>query len=366
MHFSVFLTTRSAGPAEDAPVIRAMTEHAVDAERNGFDAVFLPDHHFTGYSPPASDPMMFAAYLAGRLERMRFGFSVQTVPLHHPVRFAERLALLDQLTHGKILVGVGSGTTPEEMIGFGVDFTEASELSRSNLEIVERLWAKQPDDDPVVFDNGRYRGTVVSRIVPVPYTRPRPTMMSVAARPSSVERAARFAQPAFIPTFTPPVLAGLDPVSHVKSHFADYQTALLAAGHPDEVVTHALEWTSVSFQFVHLAETEERAREELDRLVDEYQAAVEREHVANKKAETIGNVRLRDAPDARTEEWKRTWCLWGTPESVTEQLRRYREIGIGNVLGGFMGGPLTPFRAAMTAQAMELFGRDVIPAFRDR
>ena len=79
---------------------------------------------------------------------MYFGFSVQTVPLHHPVRFAERLALLDQLTDGRLLVGVGSGTTPEESIGFGVKFQETSRVSVENLEIIEKLWRKKPEDAP--------------------------------------------------------------------------------------------------------------------------------------------------------------------------------------------------------------------------
>ncbi|MCQ7029673.1 LLM class flavin-dependent oxidoreductase, partial [Escherichia coli] len=93
--------------------------------------------------PVASDPMMFAAYLAGQLKKVHFGFSVTSVPLHSPVRFAERVNILDQLTEGRLLVGVGSGTTPEEMIGFGVNYKEASAIAEANLAIAEKLWAKQ-------------------------------------------------------------------------------------------------------------------------------------------------------------------------------------------------------------------------------
>ena len=231
MHFSTFLTTRSTGPADDRPVMQAMVEHAKVAEQGGFDAVFLPDHHFTGYAPPASDPFMFAAYLAGQLPRLHYGFSVQTIALHHPVRFAERLAMLDQLTDGKILVGIGSGTTPEEMIGFGVTFADSKTLSNDNLEIAERLWAKKPGDPPVEFDNGQYKGAVVSRIVPTPYTLPEPRTMSVAARPSSVERAARKAQPAFILAFDPPKIDTGDAIGFVTKNFAAYRQALESAGH---------------------------------------------------------------------------------------------------------------------------------------
>ena len=143
MHFSLFLTTRSTDPSQDRAIMHAMIEHAKEGERLGFEAIFQPDHHFTGYAPQSSDPFMFAAYLAGQLKSMHFGFSVQTVPLHHPVRFAERLALLDQLTDGRLLVGVGSGTTPEESIGFGVNFQDTSRISVENLEIIEKLWRKK-------------------------------------------------------------------------------------------------------------------------------------------------------------------------------------------------------------------------------
>jgi alkanesulfonate monooxygenase SsuD/methylene tetrahydromethanopterin reductase-like flavin-dependent oxidoreductase (luciferase family) len=364
MRFSVFLTARSTRPAEDRPVMLEMAEHAVRAEELGFAAVFLPDHHFTGYAPPASEPMMFAAYLAAKLQRAYLGFSVQTVPLHHPVRFAERLALLDQLTTGKMLVGVGSGTTPEESIGFGVNFKDTSRISQENLAIVEQLWAKQPDDDPVVFDTGHYKGAVVSRIVPEPYTKPEPRMMSVAMRPASIERAAIKAQPAFIPAFTPPDLGPMNPFEHFARYFTAYRSALEAAGHPDEVVRDCLSWTTHTYQFVHVADSDERAREELEYILGRYQECIDREHVANKRAEQISDVDIAPAPDARNEGFIRTWCLYGSPDTVAEKLRPYADLGVGNVLFSFTGGPLDERRRKLTEQAMTLFAAEVMPRFR--
>jgi alkanesulfonate monooxygenase SsuD/methylene tetrahydromethanopterin reductase-like flavin-dependent oxidoreductase (luciferase family) len=361
MHYSAFLTTRSAGPEDDRAVIDALTEHAKDAVRRGFDAVFLPDHHFTGYAPPASDPMMYACYLAGQLPETYFGFSVQTVALHHPVRFAERLSLIDQLTRGKILVGLGSGTTPEEMIGLGVKFQDSRELAASNLEIADQLWAKRTADEPVSFENSRYSGDVVSRIVPAPYQGEKPQMMSVAMSPSSVERAAREGQPAFIMTFTPPVLDSTNPREHVEQSFNRYKEALLSYDHPQEVIDKALEWTTVSFQYVHVAPTDEQADEELGFLLSEYQEAVEREHAANKKAENISGVQLQDPPTANSEGWKKTWGLYGSPETVAADIRFYRDLGIGNILGGFLGGPLTPERERLSRQALDLFETEVMP-----
>lgn len=364
MHFSTFLTTRSTGPADDRPVMQAMVEHAKIAEQGGFDAVFLPDHHFTGYAPPASDPFMFASYLAGQLPRLHYGFSVQTIALHHPVRFAERLAMLDQLTDGKILVGIGSGTTPEEMIGFGVTFADSKTLSNDNMEIAERLWAKKPGDPPVEFDNGQYKGAVVSRIVPAPYTMPEPRTMSVAARPSSVERAARKAQPAFILAFDPPHIDTGDAIGFVTKNFTAYRQALESAGHSQEKIDAALEWTTHSYQHVVVADTDEQAEADLDLMLQEYQRTVEREYIANKAAEAILGIDLRAAPDARTQGYKDTWCLAGSPDTVIGHLQEFKDLGIGNVLGAFMGGPLTPERRRVTDKTMQLFSEKVIPALR--
>lgn len=364
MHFSVFLNGRATSPEQDRFVMHANIAHATRAEELGFDAVFLPDHHFTGYAPMASDPFLFAGYLAGTLKKLHFGFSVTTVPLHHPVRFVERINILDQLTDGKILVGIGSGTTPEEMIGFGVNYKETGRISEENLAIAEQLWAKQMDDAPVMFDTGHYKGAVIQRIAPVPYQQRHPRLMPVAMKESSARRAAENGWPAFIPAFTPPKIGGTEPFSHVLKYFTVYRDLLLAAGHSDEVVKSALSWSTHTYQCVHLAPTDDQAREEVEIILKAYQAAIERELVYNKRAEEISDAKIHPAPDALSEDWIGTWCLYGSPETVAEHLRPYAELGIGNILGGYTTGPLTEQRLKFANQSLDLMAREVMPQFR--
>ena len=64
MRFSVFLNARALGPEDDRKLMQAMEAHALRAGGLGFEAIFLPDHHFTGYMPMASDSFIFAGYLA--------------------------------------------------------------------------------------------------------------------------------------------------------------------------------------------------------------------------------------------------------------------------------------------------------------
>lgn len=367
MRFSVFLNARTTGPDGDRALMHDLIDHATRAEALGFDAIFLPDHHFTGYMPMASDPMMFAAYLAGTLKKIHFGFSVTSVPLHSPVRFAERVNILDQLTDGRLLVGVGSGTTPEEMIGFGVDYKDASRISDENLAIAEKLWAKTPEDPAVTFENGPYKGQVLQRIAPAAYTNGHARLMPVAMKEASARRAAENGWPAFIPAFTPPNIGGLEPLTHVKKYFEAYKAMLLAAGHEQAVIDDALSWTTHTYQCVHIAETDARARAELEEILTDYQAAVDREKAFNDRAEeSAANKKTDQTPQALTEDWIATWCLYGSPETVVEHLRPYAELGIGNILCGTTTGPLTAKRRAYAEQTLDLMASQVMPHFQDQ
>ena len=244
MRFSVFLNARSLGPEDDRRLMKDLEAHALKAGALGFDAIFQPDHHFNGYMPSASDSFMFASYLAAKMPQMHFGFSVVSVPLHHPVRFVERINILDQLTGGKLLVGIGSGTTPEEMIGFGVNYKDAGAISEQNLALAEALWAKRMEDPAVEIDNGPHQGRVLQRIAPVAYTPGHARLMPVAMKEASARRAAVNGWPAYIPAFTPPQIGGTEPFKHVKKYFDTYRAMLDEAGHSAEAIAAALDWTT--------------------------------------------------------------------------------------------------------------------------
>ncbi|MBO9723995.1 MAG: LLM class flavin-dependent oxidoreductase [Novosphingobium sp.] len=366
MRFSVFLNARSMGAAEDRKLMQDLEAHALKAGELGFDAIFMPDHHFNGYMPVASDSFMFASYLAAKLPEMHFGFSVVSVPLHHPVRFVERINILDQLTGGKLLVGVGSGTTPEEMIGFGVNYQDSKDISDRNLAIAEALWAKVMEDPAIEIDNGPHKGRVLQRIAPAPYTAGHAPLMPVAMKEASARRAAENGWPAFIPAFTPPQIGGTEPYRHVAKFFGIYKNYLLEAGHSEEVVARALSWTTHTYQVVHVAETDEQAREELEVILRAYQAAVERENEFNRRAESdSANTKTDRTPNALTDDWIGTWCLYGSPDTVIEHLKPYQDLGIGNILCGTTTGPLTDERLRLGNQTLNLLSSKVMPALKN-
>lgn len=365
MRFSVFLNARSMDAADDRQLIKDLESHSLRAAGRGFEAIFLPDHHFNGYMPVASDSFMFASYLAAKLPDMHFGFSVVSVPLHHPVRFVERINILDQLTNGKLMVGVGSGTTPEEMIGFGVNYKESKDISDKNLEIAEALWSKGLEDPAIEISNGPHRGRVIQRIAPAPYSSGHAPLMPVAMKEASARRAAVNGWPAFIPAFTPPKIGGTEPFVHVEKYFGIYKSLLLEAGHSAEVVAKALSWTTHTYQVVHVAETDDQAREELEVILRAYQDAVDRENAFNRRAEADdANKKSDSTPIALTEDWIATWCLYGSPDTVIEHLKPYEDLGIGNILCGTTTGPLTDERLRLGNQTLDLMSAKVMPAFK--
>jgi alkanesulfonate monooxygenase SsuD/methylene tetrahydromethanopterin reductase-like flavin-dependent oxidoreductase (luciferase family) len=113
MRFGWLTLSLSPAPEEDAQRIDQQIEQVLFAERLGFGDVWLTEHYFTGESV-YNDALLFASAVAIRTERIRIGFAVLQLPFHHPVRLAVQLALLDNLSKGRINVGVGKGTVYNE------------------------------------------------------------------------------------------------------------------------------------------------------------------------------------------------------------------------------------------------------------
>ncbi len=179
-----------------------------------------------------------------------------------------------------------------------------------------------------------------------------------------MRRAAENGWPAFIPAFTPPQIGGTEPMKHVRKYFGAYRTALEAAGHSAEVVAHALSWSTHTYQCVHVAESDDQARDELHEILTAYQNAVEREAEFNARAESDqANRKTDNTPNALSEDWIGTWTLYGSAKTVREKLAPYAALGIGNILCGTMTGPLTERRLALSDQTTRLMSREVIPHF---
>src|ERR1700757_3040271 len=181
MRFGWPTLSLSPSPEEDAARIDQQIEQVRFAERLGFGDVWLTEHYFTGESV-YNDALMFASALAMRTERIRIGFAVVQLPFHHPVRLAVQLALLDNLSRGRIDVGVGKGTiyNEYEFVGHGLRSGDNRERLEEAVDIIGRLWGGGP-----VTYSGKYFQVQVPQLRPRPVQRPH---LPLAMSPGGGER----------------------------------------------------------------------------------------------------------------------------------------------------------------------------------
>src|SRR6266850_982301 len=119
---------------------REILDQIAWGENNGFDDVWLSEHHFIedGYLPSI---LPAAAAIAARTNRIRIASGVLLMPLHNPIRLAEDIATVDVISGGRFELGVGIGFKREEFSGFGVSSKERGARTDQSLEIIRRSLA---------------------------------------------------------------------------------------------------------------------------------------------------------------------------------------------------------------------------------
>lgn len=172
-----------------APFHRAGTNPTLALQRDlqfiehldalGFDEVWLGEHHSAG-SEIISSPEVFIAAAAERAKRIRFGTGVISLSYHNPLWVADRLMLLDHLTHGRIIGGVGPGSLPSDSSMIGLT-PPTPELLETNLDIVVRLLAGR---------RSALKRPPISSSTPSCSLRPTPTVGSHCPSPPSHRRRA--------------------------------------------------------------------------------------------------------------------------------------------------------------------------------
>src|SRR5579884_3708569 len=140
LRFGIFLAPFH--PAGENPTLALhrdlrLIEHL---DHLGYDEAWIGEHHSAG-SEIISSPEIFIAAAAERAKRIRFGTGVISLAYHNPLWVADRLMLLDHLTHGRIIGGVGPGSLPSDSSMIGLTPTDTRELLETNLDIVVRLLA---------------------------------------------------------------------------------------------------------------------------------------------------------------------------------------------------------------------------------
>ena len=220
-----------------------------------FHDVWLTEHYFTGESV-YNDALTFASALAMRTERVRIGFAVVQMPFHHPVRLAVQLALLDNLSKGRIDVGIGKGTiyNEYEFVGHGLRSDDSRARMEEALEILQRAWREAP----MVYE-GKYYKVNVPEIRPRPVQQPAPPLWRSAISPGSFTECGRLGIP---------ILTARLPVSAIKDRWALYEAGLDEGGH-DAATREKLLAQTALWRNVYVADSDAQAEDELAGLLQQ-------------------------------------------------------------------------------------------------
>lgn len=159
-------------------------EQCALADKVGFDNLWFVEHHFlTGFSGSPCPEVMFGA-LSQITKRIRIGFGVCILPYHHPVRVAERVALLDQLTDGRIEVGTGRSNAYEQT-GLGIDPRETRARWEESITMLPKIW----QSDEFSYE-GNFWKVPARRVLPKPFQKPHPRLYLACTQTDSFNVAA--------------------------------------------------------------------------------------------------------------------------------------------------------------------------------
>jgi alkanesulfonate monooxygenase SsuD/methylene tetrahydromethanopterin reductase-like flavin-dependent oxidoreductase (luciferase family) len=354
MQFGWLTLQMSPSPEQDGQRIGEMIEQVVACEKLGFSDVWLTEHYFTGESV-YNDSLMFAAALAMKTERIRLGFAVVQTPFHHPVQLAVQLALLDNLSNGRIDVGIGKGTVYNEyeFVGYGLRSTDSRERMEEAVEILERAWT----ESPLTFE-GKFHKLHIPAIRPKPVQQPGPPLWRSVISPGSFTECGKLGLP---------ILTARLPVNRIKERWQIYADAIDAGGHAAEKKKRLLEQSAL-WRNVYVADSQAQAEDELAKLL--YDA---RDHLIHMRQQynppdfEIEPSALnawndpRVSTDAAVKEALALGSLYGTPARVREQVAELRDVGVRHLLCQTAFGAMDH---AQNLASMRRLGEQVMPAFR--
>ena len=346
MKFSNFLFPQADTPADDERVIDETLAEAVLCDQLGMEALWLAEHHFDGNCAYV-DPVSFAAALAVATKQIRLGFAVAQMSLHHPIRLAEQLAMLDNLSKGRLMVGLGRGTAHNiyDYRGYGLDPAEAHERLLEAEEIMLKAWTTE-DYEHV----GKHWQLWLPKLRPQPFTKPHPYVIRACSGEASALGMAREGRPFLMNVQTDEVTA---------ERLEAYQQTMRASGYDDEYIAGAIDETWV-WRNVFVAETDAEAERigiplfEAQRV----QRGKMRARIFADRGESMARSGETGAVSAPARNVTEHSLICGSPDTVAERLSRIQAMGVGGIILQFRLGP-SPFE--VTANNIRLFMEKIAP-----
>ncbi len=321
MRFGSFFYPTSFDPSEDSQAIDDCLHEAALIEELGMDAIWLAEHHFAGEVAYA-DPLVFASAVAAKTNRVLIGLGVIEMALHNPVRLAIQTALVDNLSHGRLIVGTGRGSNygAYEYIGFGTTMSEGHERLDEAEDLLIKAWTEEN-----LHYEGKFWKASFPSIRPRPYQQPHPPLARACINDESIKAMAGIGRPA--------LLRGSSTDALGRS-ISLYRDTMISEGFSEPEVEQALD-NSWVWRECYIAETDDQALEEFlpptMRASELLRGMRERWNPKDQESPTPVPLLPRSAykavPDPGANE-----ALIGSPKRVAEQVALLRDAGTRNFM----------------------------------
>ena len=321
---------------------------ALQAEALGFQSIWSVEHHFTDYTM-CPDVFQFLTYMAAKTEHVQLGSMVCVLPWHDPVRVAEQISMLDNLSNGRVILGMGRGTGRVEFDGFGVDMGTARLRFKESAEIVltalEQGWIEYSGD--LLHQERR-------DIRPRPISSFKGRTYAAAISPDSARIMAEMGVGILV--------VPQKPWKAVRQELQEYRTIFRDANGTEPPPPFVAGWTFVD-------ESADRAETMARKYVGGYWDSVVKHYEFNEP-------HLKDTPGyehhglmydrlvapggyQQMEDFFIDLQLWGTPEQVTEKIVNLQdEMYMDGYMGVFSYAGMSLEEAE---RSMHLFAAQVMP-----
>ncbi len=308
----------------------------------GFDEAWIGEHHSAGWET-ISSPEIFIATAAERTKNIKFGTGVISLPYHHPLMVANRMILLDHLTKGRVMLGVGPGALVTDAYMLGIDPKTQRHKMDESLGIILKLLT---EDEPITY-HGDWFDLNEARVHLLPYSKPHfPIAVAAAQSPSGFVLAGKYGVGLLSLTSTP---GGVQR----KNTLADFWNMVEESAAKNNRKVDRNEWRLVLH--VHLADTKAEAIEQVRIGASKYQ----NDYFAN----TIGHDLDYDGPIENIVDDKVEKGVWvvGTPDDLIAKINELEKESGG--IGGIMFQVTEWGTREQVLHSYELIARYVIPQF---
>ena len=268
-----------------------LSRQASLAEDWGYDSFWLPENHFTG-NGAIPEPLMLLASVAASTTKIQLATTSFLLTLRHPLQAAEQVAVLDQLSNGRVILGVGRGYAPDMLSAFNVPVKDKRQIFKTALDIMRKAWAGEP-----VVMPGSSEPVIVS---PVPVQKPHPPIWVAAFGPKALRQAGMLGMPY--------LASPMEPMDRLIENYQRHKEACKEeeVPYPEEIPVMRTVFVSEDKTLIR------RIRQQLD-----------------EQARHISTSGIRKGMSLDIDDW----TIVGEPSLVREKILFYREtIGMTDLI----------------------------------